>query len=81
MVLNCKSKRTKHIEVFSKRTTDSNNFRCETLYVLDYEDVNIFSQLCCVRYKVMCGSRRRLKHRSFKFIQSKAENWYKIAIF
>ena len=31
------------IEVFSQGTEDSKNFKCETLYIGDYEYVNIFS--------------------------------------
>ena len=41
--LNMKSQRTKKIEVFSKGTHDSKNLRCETLYIGNYEYVNISS--------------------------------------
>ena len=41
--LNVKSQQTKKIEVFSQGTDDSNNLRCETLYIGDYEYVNISS--------------------------------------
>ena len=41
--LNVKSEETKKIEVFSRGTDDSKNLRCETLYIGDYEYVNISS--------------------------------------
>ena len=39
---NVKSEQTKKNEVLSQRTDDSKNLRCETLYIGDYEYVNIF---------------------------------------
>ena len=46
--LNANSQRTKKIEVFCQGTDDSKNVRCETLYIGDYEYVNIssFAVLC-----------------------------------
>ena len=41
--LNVKSQRTKEIKVFSQGTDDFKNLRCETLYIGDYEYVNISS--------------------------------------
>ena len=41
--LNVKSQRTIKIEVFSQRTDDSKNLRCETLYIGDHGYVNISS--------------------------------------
>ena len=41
--LNVKSRRTKTIEVFSLGTNDSNDLRSGTLYIGDYEYVNISS--------------------------------------
>ena len=41
--LNVKSEGTKKIEVFSQGTGDSNNLRCETLYIADYEYISITS--------------------------------------
>ena len=40
---NVQSQRTKKIEVFSQGTHDSKNLRCGTLYIGDYENVNISS--------------------------------------
>ena len=39
--LNVKSTQTNKIVVFSQGTDDSKNLRCETLYIGDYEYVNI----------------------------------------
>ena len=39
--LNVKSQQTKKVEVFSQGTDDSKSLRCETLYIGDYECVNI----------------------------------------
>ena len=41
--LNVRSQRTKKIYVFSQGTDDSKNSRCETLYIGDYEYINISS--------------------------------------
>ena len=41
--LNVKSQWAKQIEVFSQGTDDSKNLRCETLYIGNYEYVNISS--------------------------------------
>ena len=45
--------------VFSQGTDDSKNLRCETLYIGDYEYVNIssFAVLGSVGYKGMAGRR------------------------
>ena len=40
---NVKSQLTKKVEVFSQGTYDSKHLRCETLYIGDYENVNISS--------------------------------------
>ena len=51
-------------------TEDSKNLRCETLYIGDYEYVNISSFAASVGYKAMDGRRWRLKQKwSFIFIQ------------
>ena len=41
--LNVKSQRTKKIKVFSQGTDDSKHLRYESLYIGDYEYVNISS--------------------------------------
>ena len=41
--LNVKSQWTKKVKVFSQGTDDSKNLRCETLYIGNYEYVNISS--------------------------------------
>ena len=41
--LNVKYQRTKNIEVFSQRTEDYKNLRCESLYIGDYKYVDISS--------------------------------------
>ena len=41
--LSVKSQGTKKMEVFSQGTDDSKNWRCETLYIADYEHINITS--------------------------------------
>ena len=74
---NVKSQWTKKIKVFSQETHDSKNLRYETLYIGDYENVNIFS------FAVL-GIKLRLEEDgdfnrndplySFKFIQSKVQN-------
>ena len=79
--LSVKSQRTKKIEVFSQGTDDSKNFRCETLYIGDYEYVNIssFAMLGIKLWLEEDGdlNRNDLSY-SYKFIQSKAQNWYKM---
>ena len=66
--LNVKSQRTKKIEVFSQGTDDSKNLRCETLYIGDYEYVNV-SSFFCLGYKAMAGRRWQIKQKwSFTFI-------------
>ena len=67
--MNVKFQRTKKVEVFSQGTDDCNNLRCETLYVADYEYVNISS------FAVLDMKRDRSLY-SFKFIQSEASNLY-----
>ena len=75
--LNVKSQRTKKIEVFSQRTDDSKNLRCETLYISDYEYVNI-SSFTVLGIKLWLEEDgdfyRNDPLYSFKFIQSKAQN-------
>ena len=41
MSLDVESQRTKKIELFSQGTDESKNLRCETLYIANYEYVNI----------------------------------------
>ena len=41
--LDVKSQQTKKYEVISQGTDNSKNLRCETLYIRDYEYVNISS--------------------------------------
>ena len=41
--LSFQSQGTKKIGVFSQGTNDSKNLRCETLYIADYEYINITS--------------------------------------
>ena len=75
--LNIKSQRTKEIEVFSQGTDDSKNLRCETLYIGDYEYVNI-SSFAVLGIKLWLEEDDDLNRNdplySFKFIQSKAQN-------
>ena len=75
--LNVESQRTKKIEVFSQGTDDSKNLRCETLYIGDYEYVNIFSfAVLGIKLWLEKGgdlNRNDLLY-SFKFIQLKAQN-------
>ena len=75
--LNVKSQRTKKIEVFSKGTDDSKNLRCETLFIGDYEYVNI-SSFAVLGIKLWLEEDGDLNRNdpllSFKFIQSKAQN-------
>ena len=75
--LNVKSRRTKKIEVFSKGTDDSKNLTCETLYISDYEYVNI-SSFAVLGIKLWLEEDSDLNRNdplySFKFIQSKAQN-------
>ena len=75
--LNFKSQRTKKIEVFSYGTDDFKNLRCETLYIGDYEYVNIssFSVLSIkLRLEEDGDLNRNDPLYSFKFILSKAHN-------
>ena len=78
--LNVKSQWTKQIEVFSQGTEDSKNLRCETLYIGNYEYVNISSFAVLLGIKLRLEEDRSLNKNdplySFKFIQSKAQNWY-----
>ena len=74
---NGKSQRTKNIEGFSQGTDDSKNLRCETLYIGNYEYVNIssFTMLSIKLWLEEDGdfSRDDLLY-SFKFNQSEAQN-------
>ena len=78
--LNVKSQRTKKIKFFSQRTDDSKSLRCKTLYSADYEYVKI-SSLAVLGIKLWLEEDGDLNRNdplySFKFIQSKAQNWYK----
>ena len=75
--LNVKSKRTKKLQVFSQGTDDSKNLRCGTLYIGDYEYVNIsiFAVLGIKLWLEEDGDLNRNDPlHSFKFIQSNAQN-------
>ena len=65
------------IEVFSQGTDDSKNLRCETLYIGDYEHVNI-SSFAVLGIKLWLEEDGNLNRNdplySFKFIQSKVQN-------
>ena len=75
--LSAKSQQTKKVEVFSQENDDSKILTCETMYIGDYENVNISS------FAVL-GKKLRLEEGgdinrndplySFKFFQSKAQN-------
>ena len=74
---NVKSQWTKKIEVFSQGTDDSKILRWETLYIGDYEYVNIssFAVLGIKLWLEVDGNLNRNDSLySFKFIQSKAQN-------
>ena len=75
--LNVKSQRTKKIAVFSQGTDDSKILRYETLYIGDYEYVNIPS-VAVLGIKLWLEEDGDLNRNdplySFKFIQSKAQN-------
>ena len=75
--LNVKSQRTKKVEVFSQGTDDSKHLRRETLYIGDYEYVNI-SSFAVLGVKLWLEEDGDLNRNdplySFKFIQSKAQN-------
>ena len=65
------------MEVFSQETDDSNNLRCETLYIADYEYINITSfAVLDIKLWLEKDSDLDTNHPlySFKFIQSKAQN-------
>ena len=68
---------TKKSEVFSEGTDDSKNLKCETLYIADYEYVNIAS-FAVSDVKVWFEGDSDLDtdcpSYSFKFIQLKAQN-------
>ena len=70
--LNVKSKGTKKVEVFSQGIDDSKNLRCETLYIGNYEYVNISSSAVLGK-KLWLGEDGDLNRNyplySFKFIQ------------
>ena len=75
LCLNVKSQRTKKNEVFSQGTDDSKNLRCESLYIGDYEYVNI-SNFAVLGIKLWLEEDGDLNRNnplySFKFIQSEA---------
>ena len=74
---NVKSQWTKKIEVFSQGASDSNNLRYETLYIGNYEYVNI-SSFSALGINLWLEEDDDLNRNdplySFKFIQSKAQN-------
>ena len=72
---NVKSQRTKELEVFSQETDDSKSLTCETLYIGNYQYVNIssFTGLVIKLWLEEDGDiNRNNPLYSFKFIQSKA---------
>ena len=75
--LSVKSQGTKKIEVFSQGTDDSKNVGCETLYIADYEYINITS-FAVLDIKLWLEEDSDLDTDrplySFRFIQSKAQN-------
>ena len=75
--LNFKSQGTKKIEILSQGTHDLKNLKCETLYIVNYEYVNIssFSVLDIKLSREEDGDLNK-DHSlySFKVIQSKAQN-------
>ena len=79
--LNVKSQRTKKVDVLSQGTNDSKNLRCETMYISDYEHVNI-SSFAVLGIKLWLEEDGDLNRNdplySFKFIQTKAQNRYKM---
>ena len=74
--MNVKSQRTKLIEVFSQGPDDYKNLRCETLYIGDYEYVNITS-FAVLGIKLWLEEDGDLNRNdllySFKFIQLKTQ--------
>ena len=74
---NVKSQWTKKIEVFSQETDDSKNLKYETLYIGDYEYVNI-SSFAVLGIKLWLAKDGDLNRNdalySFKFVQSKGRN-------
>ena len=64
-----------------QRTDDSKNLRCETLYIADYEYINITS-FAVLDIKLWLEEDSDLDMDrpiySFKFIKSKTQNWYKM---
>ena len=65
------------MEVFSQGTHNSENLRCKTLYIGDYENVNIssFTVLVIKLWLEEDGDfNRNDPLYSFKFIQSKVQN-------
>ena len=65
------------MEIFSQGTHDSENLRCETLYIGDYENVNL-SSFAVFGIKLWLEEdgdfNRNDPLYSFKFIQSKVQN-------
>ena len=79
--LSVKSQRTKKIKVFSQGTDDYKNLRCETLNIGNYEYVNT-SSFAVLGIKLWLKDdgdvNRNYPLYSFKFIQSKVQNGYKM---
>ena len=75
--MNVKSQRTKKFKIFSQGTADSKQLRCETLYVGNYEYVNI-SGFAVLGVKLWLEEDGDLNRNgplySFKFVQSKTLN-------
>ena len=75
--LNVKSQVTKKVKVFSQGTDDSKSLKYETLYIADYEYINITSfAVSDIKLWLEEDSDLNTDHPlyPFKFIQSKAQN-------
>ena len=66
--LNVKSQGTKKFEFFSHGTDNSKNLRCETLYIDNYEYVNI-SRFAMLDIKLQLQEDGDLNREPFIFIQ------------
>ena len=79
-----KSQQTKKIVVFSQGTDDSKSLRSETLYIGDYEYLNI-PRLAVLGIKLRLEEDGDLNRNdplySFKFIQSNAQNLLALTLY
>ena len=83
MSLNIKPQETKKIKVFSQGTDHSKTLRCETLYIADYEHINISSfAVLYMKLWLETDGDLNIDHPLyslyFEFIQPKAQNCYKM---